>query len=259
MDKAHTLALYDDDQRRRIEYPDLRREETAEVVRHIELAEPGEGVVLYSQLTAANADAVILEQVQYFARLKQDFEWKVYDHDQPPDLRERLRAHGFAIEEAEALMVLDLVETPNLLQPPISHTIRRITQPEKLADLATVKEKVWGESATGLMQFLGNALTHYPDQMSIYVAYVDEQPASAAWIFFPRHSQFASLWGGSTVSEFRKRGLYTALLAARAQEAHARQVRYLTVDASPMSRPILEKLGFEWLTNTYPCKWTHTR
>lgn len=41
----------------------------------------------------------------------------------------------------------------------------------------------------------------------------------------------------------------------RAQEARARRVRYLTVDASPVSRPILVKFGFELLAYTYPCKW----
>jgi predicted acetyltransferase len=91
--------------------------------------------------------------------------------------------------------------------------------------------------------------------MSVYVAYVNQQPASAAWVYFPKQSQFASLWGGSTISGFRKQGFYTSLLAVRAQEAKARKRRYLTVDASPMSRPILEKFGFEMIAYSYPCKW----
>jgi hypothetical protein len=41
----------------------------------------------------------------------------------------------------------------------------------------------------------------------------------------------------------------------RLQEAKARGVKYLTVDASPMSRPILEKFGFEFIANTHACKW----
>jgi hypothetical protein len=45
------------------------------------------------------------------------------------------------------------------------------------------------------------------------------------------------------------------LLAVRAQEARARRVRFLSVEASPMSRPILEKFGFQMLAYTYPCKW----
>lgn len=122
-------------------------------------------------------------------------------------------------------------------------------------DVQSVEEQVWDEDSSWVLHSLGNALRKYPERMSVYVAYIEEQPASAAWIFFPEHSQFASLWGGATISRFRKQGLFTALLAVRAQEAKARQVRYLTVDAMPMSRPILEKLGFEMIAYSYPCKW----
>ncbi|MCC6192435.1 MAG: hypothetical protein IT318_25685 [Anaerolineales bacterium] len=51
------------------------------------------------------------------------------------------------------------------------------------------------------------------------------------------------------------RGRYTALLAARAQEARRRGVRYLTIDASPMSRPIVARHGFTYLTNTIQFGW----
>jgi hypothetical protein len=133
--------------------------------------------------------------------------------------------------------------------------VQRLISREKTSDVLTVQQQVWDEDFSWLGHYLGETLSKYPERMSVYVAYVDGQPASAAWTYFPKHSQFASLWGGSTVSGFRKQGLYTALLAVRAQEAKARQVRYLTVDASAMSRPILEKFGFEMIAYSYPCKW----
>jgi predicted acetyltransferase len=55
--------------------------------------------------------------------------------------------------------------------------------------------------------------------------------------------------------EYRGKGLYTALVAVRLQEALRRGARYLTVDASPMSAPILRRLGFQQITTTHPCKW----
>ncbi|NLX10447.1 MAG: GNAT family N-acetyltransferase [Chloroflexi bacterium] len=255
MDKAQIMALYDQEQRRDVAYPGVRREVTPDVVRHIDLADDGEGMIVYSQLTEANADEVIRAEIRYFEGIGQAFEWKVYDYDQPPDLKDRLAAHGFEVEEAEALMVLDLDDAPERLWQPVRHTVQRLTDPEKLADVQTIEEQVWGEDAAWVFDLLGGALTDHPDQMSVYVAYVDGQPASAAWIHFPARSQFASLWGGSTISGFRKQGLYTALLSARAQEARARGVRFLTVDASPMSRPILERFGFELFAYSYPCKW----
>ena len=152
-------------------------------------------------------------------------------------------------------MVLDLEDAPEILWQPVLHPVKRITDPEKLSDVLTVQQQVWDEDFSWLGEYLGSTLSGYPEQMSVSVAYVNEQPASAAWTYFPRHSQFASLWGGSTISGFRGQGLYTALLAVRAQEAKARQARYLTVDASAMSRPILEKFGFEMIAYSYPCKW----
>ena len=256
MDRSHIIALYDQDQRINIDYPDMRREITAEVVRLIDSSNGREGAIIYSRLAAANADAVIREQIRFFEGIGQSFEWKVYDYDRPPDLKERLAARGFSVEEAEAIMVLDLEAAPEILQQPIRHTVQRLAQPEQLSEVLAVHQQVWDEDAAGLGHYLETALRHYPEQMSVYVAHVDGQPVSAAWIYFPKHSQFASLWGGSTVSGFRRQGLYTALLAVRAQEAKARQVRYLTVDASDMSRPILEKFGFEEIARAYPCKWT---
>jgi GNAT superfamily N-acetyltransferase len=255
MNKSQIIALYDQDQRKDVEYPDMRREVTPNVVRHIDTSNIGEGLITYSQLNGANAADEIREQVSFFESIGQEFEWKVYDYDKPSDLKERLGSYGFIVEEAEALMVLDLEDAPEILWQPVLHNVQRIIDPEKLAAVQSVEQQVWDEDSSWVLHFLGGALSNYHEQMSVYVTYIDEQPASAAWIYFPEHSQFASLWGGATISRFRKQGLFTALLAVRAQEAKARQVRYLTVDAMPMSRPILEKLGFEMIAYSSPCKW----
>jgi hypothetical protein len=255
MDESQLLALFDQDQRIDIQYPDTRREVTPTVVRYVAKIPGEEGSVIYSHLDDASVEAAIQEQIDYFESLGQDFEWKLYDHDRPADLKDRLVAHGFLVEEAEAVLVLDLERAPDLLWQPVKHDIRRIAAPEKLSDVRRVEEQVWDEDFSWIGLYLGAALREHADQMSVYAAYIDEKPASAAWVYFPQHSQFASLWGGATLIGARKQGLYTALLALRAQEAKARHVRYLTVDASPMSRPILEKFGFELIAWTFPCKW----
>lgn len=258
MNKSELIALYDQDQRINVLYPDMRREVTAEVVRHINTSGRGEGMIIHSRLNEANAEEIIGQQVRHFERINQDFEWKLFDYDQPPDLKDRLAANGFTIEEAEALVVLDLEDAAGVLWGAIEHDVKRIVDPAQLVDVQTIEEQVWEEDSSWVVDYLGGALSHYPDQMSVYAAFIDGQPASAAWIYFPENSQFASLWGGATVRGYRERGLYTALLAVRLQEAKRRGVRYLTVDASPMSRPILEKYGFEKIADTVPCKWKIT-
>jgi len=47
----------------------------------------------------------------------------------------------------------------------------------------------------------------------------------------------------------------TALLDLRVQEAIRRGYRYLTINASEMSRPIVSKYGFELLANEYSYRY----
>jgi GNAT superfamily N-acetyltransferase len=255
VDKSQVIELYDLDQRINVKYPDTRREEIPNIVRHIGLGKAGSGTILYSRLDNGNVDQTICGQIDYFESIGQDFEWKVFDYDSPSDLKDRLAAYGFEVEEVETIMVFDLNATPDFLLQPVTRDVRQITTTAKIADVMSVERQVWNEDFADLEAYLTNTLANEPDKMSIYTAYVDEQPVSSAWIYFPPHSQFASLWGGSTLAEFRGQGLYSALLAVRIQEAISRKVSYLTVDASPMSRPILEKFGFEKIANSYPCNW----
>ena len=63
--------------------------------------------VVWSDLDSGTADAVIADQVRFFADRGEEFEWKLYSYDQPPDLGQRLLAAGFVAEDTEALMVAD--------------------------------------------------------------------------------------------------------------------------------------------------------
>ena len=255
MDRSRLIELFNRDQRQQVEYPSSRREVVPGIVRLVALEQGGKGTVIYSDLDGADVEAVIGEQVAYFEQLGQAFEWKVFDFDRPPDLKERLARHGFEVGEEEALLVLDLQQAPARLLQPVAQDIRRVTSSEELDDVIGVEEAVWGEAMDDLRSYLASGLESEPERLSIYMAYEAGVAASAAWIYFPRSSQFASLWGGSTLAAYRGRGLYSALLAVRLQEALARGARYLAVDASPMSRPLLEKRGFELIGFTYECVW----
>lgn len=118
-----------------------------------------------------------------------------------------------------------------------------------------MEEEVWKDDRLWLGNGLAYDLEHLPELLNIFAIYEEQRVVSAAWVYYHPPSQFASLWGGSTLEGYRKRGFYTALLAIRAREARQRGFRFLTVDASPMSRPILEKHGFQFLGFSTPCIW----
>jgi hypothetical protein len=253
MDIQDILALYDQQQRIDIEYPGMRKDVSPRLVRFVRPA-PGMSTIQYSRLDESNADAAIQEQIEYFTQIKQPFSWKVYDHDRPPDLKTRLVAHGLQASELEGVMVLDLGEVSSSLLEPIRADVRPITRREQLVDVIRVEEQVWGSDFNWIVDRLGEHLA-IPQFLSVYVAYVDDQPACAGWAYFSPRGQFADLWGGSTVPAHRRRGLYSAVLALRVQEAQRRGYHFLTVDTSSMSQPIVAQHGFRLMTHAQDFDW----
>lgn len=256
MSVAEMRALFNEHERRRAQFPGMRRETGPGFVRLVDLdGKDGKGMVVYAELDEATADEAIAAQVAYFEALGQPFEWKLYSFDPPADLMERLVRQGFEVGEEEAVLMMELKRAPQILLQPPAHDVRRVVDARGLDDVLAVEEAVWQEEMPGLRSMLAAGLRDEGQNLSIYVAFADDTPASSAWLYFQPGSPIASLWGGSTLAAYRKQGLYTALLAARAQEALSRGAQYLTTDASPDSRPILEKMGFELVGVTWGCDW----
>lgn len=258
MDEIH--KLYDQQQRIGIHYAGTLREVTPRTVRMIDTGSR-RAAVIYSQVDAATADATIRAEVAYFAARGdvENLEWKLFDYDQPADLKDRLAAHGFTPEEPDAVLILDLAAIPPALAQPVTHDVRRVTDPAQLEHIRPVMQAVWvGEDHDWIVDSLARTLHDAPHELSIYIAYVDGVPASYAWIDYHANSDFAGLWGGSTHPDYRRRGLYTALVGVRAREAIRLGKRYLTIDASPMSRVVLEKFGFTLLAYAWACNYRPT-
>lgn len=253
MNKNRLLTTYDKDLRMRIMYPEARREITGDVVRFIRKA-PGMNFVSFTFANELQLDRVIDKEVEYFVPMNQPFTWKVYDHDLLPSLTSKLAAHNFTgDDDPAAVMVLDLNDAPADLFQPVKADIRRITDMDGLKDVIHVLDTVWGGHNTWVNDRLGNHLK-IPGYLSVYVAYVENQPVSIAWTYFPQ-GHFATLFAGSTIPEYRKQGLYTSLLATRLKEIRERGYPCAVVEAGSMSKPIVAKHGFQHLTTVYDYEW----
>ena len=77
----------------------------------------------------------------------------------------------------------------------------------------------------------------------IFAAWLDGRMASTGRAIYTRAGGY--LMGGSTAAWARGRGAYRAVVRARWDEAVRRGTPALAVGAGSMSRPILERLGFE--------------
>jgi len=201
-------------------------------------------------------DSLISEQRDFFAQRGEAVEWKTRGHDEPPDLPARLLAAGFVPEERETVVIGlagQMAVEPVL---PAGVTLRQVHQPSDLARIAAMESEVWDDDFSWVTQDLQARVQAAPDEIVVLVAEADGQVISAAWLVLKPGTDFAGLWGGSTLRAWRRRGIYRALVARRAQLACALGVRYLQVDASDDSKPILLRLGFQAVTTTTPYVWT---
>lgn len=223
---------------------------------------PGGGWILYRDLGGIDGtelDELIARQVALFSERGERFEWKYHGHDLPTDLPERLLAAGFAPEDTETIVIAPVADIAGKPQLPDGVTLREVTERTDFQRIAAMETGVWGEENTWLPDMLESERAVDPDSLTIVVAEAGDTVVCAAWIRYARATDFGTLWGGATLPDYRRRGIYRATVAYRANLAAERGFRYLETDASDDSRPILERLGFVPVTTTTPYIWSPPR
>ena len=203
-------------------------------------------------------DALIARQRDYFAARGEAVEWKTRGHDLPASLTGRLRAAGFVPEDQETVVIgvaADIAADP---VAPDGTTLREVTADADLRAIAAMESTIWGVDLSYLGEELIVRRASAPGDITFFSVTDDTagQVVSAAWIIYHPGTDFAYLSGGSTLEAWRKRGIYRTLVAVRARQAAMRGTRYLMVDASDDSSPILRRLGFQAVTTTTPYVWT---
>lgn len=208
-------------------------------------------------LSGAALDELIARQVEVFRQRGEAVEWKLASHDEPADLPERLRAAGFVPEDRETVVIGPVAPLSAALPVlPDGVRLREVTGRADLDRIVAMEEAVWGADRSHLADALEREIASDPHSITVVVAEAGETVVSAGWIRYVAGTGFASLWGGSTLPEWRRRGIYRALVVHRARLAAQRDRTLLQVDASDDSRPILERLGFVAVTTTTPYVYT---
>ncbi|HVX42943.1 MAG TPA: GNAT family N-acetyltransferase [Mycobacteriales bacterium] len=237
----NSVRVMFDEQIRRGADPGSTTEVGAHVVRSIS---PGWTGITWSDLDENNADAVIVEQLRRFAG--RPWEWKYYSYDGPADLPDRLRSAGFRPEPPEAVMVGEIKTLDLGIRPPDGIRLRRVADDADVRALISLHDEVFGGDHSAIAESLDE------DNAVAVIALAGDRPVSAGRLEFRPGTEFAGLWGGGTVPEWRRRGIFRALVACRAAIAAERGFTYLQVDATDQSRPILQRLGFVQLATTTP-------
>lgn len=233
---------------------------------HLGVFSEGRGFVSYRSLDGtegAELDELIARTIAHY-RDQTDvraFEWKTRGHDAPADLPARLLAHGFTAEEPETVMIGEAAGLTTAPPLPPGVTLRRIdpTDPARamrdVERMLAMQEAVFGRTAHDDAQTMTRALIEDPFLSEAWIAEADGEVICTGRLALVPGTDFAGLWAGATRADWRRRGVYRALCAARAGSAIEKGVRYLHSDSTEGSRPILERSGFVAVTSTTPYIW----
>ncbi len=178
--------------------------------------------------------------------------WWIGGSARPPDLVERLLALGFEPNREPGweprCTAMALVEPPPTAEGIVARRIETLAEYALAREISgsafeTPQEEQEQWRSIDQQRFAAERRGNAP---LTYLAWIDGTAVASARSVLADAGVL--LIGGGTVSEGRGRGAYRALVRARWDEAVARGTPAVVVHAGAMSKPILERLGFQTVT-----------
>jgi GNAT superfamily N-acetyltransferase len=260
-DHATLLAAYDEQLRTDAETPSAVAVASLGPLRLVTFA-GGRGFVAYRDLGGADADAVRRLVAAALAHYQADaeinrVEWKTRGHDHAPGLHETLLDNGFVPDEPESIMIGEARRLADDVRQPEGVTLRRIGEDADVRAMSAMSAEVFGDPAAEAVAVANELLRRlsFDDGMELWVAEADGQIVTAGRLEPVPGTEFAGIWGGATRQEWRGRGIYRALTAARARSALRMGKTLINSDSTASSRPILERSGLVKVSTTTPYHW----
>ena len=190
----------------------------------------------------------LLDEAAAFFRShgRTEFSWWLGPHTRPASLGDDLLGLGAEADEPATAMVL--TDEP----PPVPGVVvRRVTTKADLALFRSIIFEVDESSPEELRQSVEEGLDESfatlvsgVNDRTLFLAHdADGVPVSSGGLTFTEQG-LGALVGGATRPWARGGGLYRALVRARWEHARERGSPALVTQASPMSRPVLERCGF---------------
>ena len=259
-DRAALLAAYDAQLRTDAETPsavDVTRLGPLRLVTF----RGGRGFVTYRDLGGADAAAVRGLVGGALAHYRADpaitrVEWKTRGHDEAPGLHEALVEHGFVADEPESIMIGEAGRLAVDVPLPEGVTLRRVTSEADVRAMSAMADEGFGdpvstERADAVLAPAG------PRRRDGAVGGRGRRARWSAPAGSSRSPAPSSPGSGAArrCREWRGRGIYRALTAARARSALRLGKRLIHSDSTEFSRPILERSGLVKVSTTTPYEW----
>jgi len=258
-DRTRWLTAYDDQLRTDAETPSAISTSRLGPLRLVTFA-GGRGFVTYRDLGGADASVIHRLVPEALAHYRANpevtrVEWKTRGHDSVPGLHEALLEHGFVPEEPESIMIGEAQALAVDAPLPEGVALRQVTAADDVRAMSALQDEVFGDPVSVEMADAVLRRLSLEDGMELWVAEVGDRMVSAGRLEPVRGTDFAGIWGGVTRAEWRGRGIYRSLTAARARSALRMGATLIHSDSTEFSRPILERSGLVAVSTTTPYFW----
>jgi hypothetical protein len=178
--------------------------------------------------------------------------WWVGSSATPGDLADRLRVHGLVPDdrpgsEPHATTMVLTSEPP---AAPDGIEARRVADLDEFRLANRIGGAAFGSPEEDTEAWDAIAENRFTAERAgaaprTYLAWLDGEPVATARAVFDETCPGVLMIGGAVLHHARGRGVYLALVRSRWEDAVAAGTPALTTQAGVMSRPILDRLGFQ--------------
>jgi len=202
--------------------------------------------VVYAGLAREEADGEIEASLQRMQAHGVPGSWHIGPSMRPPDLSERLIAHGFDYGGDDIGMAVDLSELPLEVPAPDDFVIERVRDEAGLAAWVEALGSGFGEGPVeaewvGEMYRRLGLGNQYPWRH--YLGRLAGEPVATATSFFG--AGVAGIYFVCTVERARRRGIGAGITLAALREARDLAYAVGVLGSSEMGYPVYRRLGFE--------------
>ncbi|GAB2678119.1 GNAT family N-acetyltransferase [Saccharopolyspora gloriosae] len=217
----------------------------------------GRGLVTYRDLGGADAVGVRRLVEEAVAHYRTDpaiteVEWKTRGHDHAPGLHDALLDNGFVPDAPESIMIGATRSLAVDVELPAGVRVRRVTEESDVRAMTEMQHEVFGVPISDEQVDAVHRRLALDDGIQLWAAESAGLIVCAGRLEPVRGTDFAGIWGGATRPEWRGRGIYRALTAARARAALELGKTLINSDSTEFSRPILERSGLREVSTTTP-------
>jgi len=202
--------------------------------------------VVHADLTPEVADAEIETFQERMQAHGVPGSWHVGPSMRPPDLGERLVAHGFEYGGDDIGMAVDLPTLPEEVPVSEGFSVERVRDEARLAEWIEALGSGFGEGPVEA-EWVGEVYRKlgFEDEglWRHYLGRLDGTPVATATLFFG--AGVAGVYFVCTVERARRRGIGAAVTLAALREARDLGYTVGVLGSSEMGYPVYRRLGFE--------------